>query len=182
MTPPRLIQIGVIGAAHGVRGEARVKSFTEDPTSLGAYGPLSDASGARTFRIVSLRPIKGDMLVARFEGVSTREAAEALTGVGLFASRDALPATEAEDDFYHADLIGLRVESADGEVLGDVLSVQNYGADDLLEIRLKGRVRSVLLPFTRAGVPVVDVAGGRVVIDPPEGALDEATEAPGRSR
>ncbi|RXF73137.1 ribosome maturation factor RimM [Hansschlegelia zhihuaiae] len=176
MTAPRLIQIGVIGAAHGVRGETRVKSFTEDPTSLGAYGPLSDAEGGRSFRIASLRPLKDDMLVVRFEGVATREAAEALNGVGLFARRDALPPTEAEDDFYHADLIGLSVETLSGEAVGKIVSVQNFGADDLLEIRLTGRARSVLLPFTRAAVPVVDVAGGRVVVDPPEGALDEAAE------
>lgn len=172
MPPPRLVQIGVIGAAHGVRGEVRVRCFTEDPAAIKAYGPLTDAAGGRTIRLVSFRPLKGDMGVARIDGVSTREAAEALTGVGLFAPREALPAPETEEDFYHADLIGLRVETADGATVGEVASLQNFGADDLLEIRLAGERRTVYLPFTKAVVPVVDVAGGRVVIDPPEGALD----------
>jgi 16S rRNA processing protein RimM len=169
--PSRLVQIGVIGAAHGVRGELRVKSFTQDPASIASYGTLTSADGARAFRIVSLRPLKDDMVVARFDGVGSREAAEALTGVGLFASRDALPPTEAEDDFYHADLIGLRAERLDGTLLGEVTAVQNFGADDLIEVRLAGERRAVLLPFTKSVVPVVDVAGGRVVVDPPEGAL-----------
>ncbi|PZQ11317.1 MAG: 16S rRNA processing protein RimM [Ancylobacter novellus] len=171
MPSSRLVQIAVVGAPHGVRGEARVKTFTEDPLSLKAYGPLIVGDGPATLKVVSLRPLKDDMVVARFEGVATREAAEALTGKALSVSRDALPATDDEDDYYHADLIGLRAELADGTLLGEVTAVQNYGADDLLEIRLAGGRRTVLLPFTKAVVPMVDLAGGRVVVDPPEGAL-----------
>ncbi|WP_020181124.1 ribosome maturation factor RimM [Methylopila sp. M107] len=168
---PRLVQIGVVGAPHGVRGEARVKTFTEDPTSLSAYGPLAMADG-RMLAVTSLRPVKGEMVVVRFKGVDTREAAEALTGAALYAPREALPAPD-DDEFYHADLIGLRVETSSGEILGEVAALQNFGADDLVEIRLSGARRTVYLPFSKAVVPVVDVAGGRIVVDPPEGALDE---------
>lgn len=173
MTSSRLVQIGVIGAAHGVRGEVRVKSFTQEPASIAAYGALTDDTGQTTIRLASFRPLKDDMGVARIEGVTTREGAEALTGLGLFTSRDALPAPETEDDFYYADLIGLRVETAEGTALGEVTAVQNFGADDLLEVRLAGAKRTVYLPFTKAAVPVVDVAGGRLVVDPPEGTFDE---------
>lgn len=172
MPAPRLVQIAVVGAPHGVRGEARVKTFTEDPASLKAYGPLVVGEGPQTLKVAALRPLKDDMVVARFEGVSTREAAEALTGKPLSVSRDALPASDDEDDFYHADLIGLRAELADGTLLGEVTAVPNYGADDLLEVRLAGDRRTVLLPFTKEVTPVVDVAGGRVVVAPPEGMLD----------
>lgn len=174
MTSPRLVQIGVVGAPHGVRGEARVKTFTEDPTSLSAYGPLATKDG-RMLAVSSLRLLKGDMVVARFKGVDTREAVEALTGHALFAPREAMPAPD-DDEFYHADLIGLRVETASGETIGEVTTVQNFGADDLVEVRLSGSRRTVYLPFTKAVVPVIDFTGGRIVVDPPEGALDE----PGR--
>ena len=176
-TPPRLVQIGVVGAAHGVRGEARVKTFTEDPLSLSAYGPLS-LKGGRSLTVASLRPLKGDMVVARFKGVETREAVEALKGEALFAPREALPEPD-EDEFYHADLIGLRVENLAGETVGAVATMQNFGSDDLLEVRLEGSRRTVYLPFTKAVVPTIDVAGGRVVIDPPEGALDAPGKAEG---
>ena len=172
MPPPRLVQIAVVGAPHGVRGEARVKTFTEDPASLKAYGPLIVGDGPSALKVASLRPLKDDMVVARFEGVSTREAAEALTGKPLFVPRDALPEADDEDDFYHADLIGLRAELADGTLVGEVTAVPNYGAADLIEIRLAGDRRTVLLPFTKAAVPVGDIPGARVGVDPPEGALD----------
>ncbi|GLK80463.1 ribosome maturation factor RimM [Methylopila turkensis] len=178
MTSPRLVQIGVIGAAHGVRGEVRVKAFTADPTSLKAYKPVTTADGARAFTVAALRRLKDDMVVVRFKGVDTREQAEALNGVGLFTPREALPPAEDEDEFYWADLIGLRVEDMSGAVVGEVASVQNFGADDLLELRLAGSRRTVYAPFTREVVPVVDVAGGRVVIDPPEGLFDEPAEGP----
>jgi 16S rRNA processing protein RimM len=177
MVSPRLVQIAVIGAPHGVRGEARVKTFTEDPLSLKAYGPLTLGDGPSAVKVASLRLLKDDMVVARFEGVSTREAAEALTGKTLSIQREKLPESDDEDDFYHADLIGLRAELEDGTHLGDITAVPNYGADDLLEIRLAGDRRTVLLPFTKAVVPMVDVAGGRVVLAPPEGALEAGKAA-----
>lgn len=177
MASPRLVQIAVIGAPHGVRGEARVKTFTQDPTSLKAYGPLTLGDGPSTLKVAALRLLKDDMVVARFEGVSTREAVEALTGKTLSIPREKLPESDDDDDFYHADLIGLRAELEDGTYLGDVTAVPNYGANDLLEIRLAGDRRTVLLPFTKAVVPVVDVAGGRVVVAPPEGALEAVKPA-----
>lgn len=170
----RLVQIGVIGAPHGVRGEVRVKSFTADPLALKRYRPLTDGAGARGFAVEAARHLKDDMLVVRFKGAATREAAEALTGVGLFTPRDALPQSADEDEFYYADLVGLSAERPDGSSLGEIVALQNFGADDLLEIRLAGRTRTVYLPFTKAVVPLVDVAGGRVVVDPPDGVLDEA--------
>lgn len=173
--PSRLVQVGVIGAAHGVRGEVRVKAFTADPTSLKAYKPLTAADGVRVFGIAALRRLKDDMVVVRFRGIDSREAAEKLTGLGLFVPRDALPPAEDEDEFYWADLIGLRAETAGGVLLGHVAALQNFGADDLLEVRLEGARRTVYVPFTKVVVPVVDVAGGRVVIDPPDGLFDEPT-------
>lgn len=169
----RLVQIGVFGAPHGVRGELRVKSFTADPQALAGYRPLTDEAGGRRFEVAAARLLKDDMLVVRLKGVTTRDAAAALTGVGLFVPRDALPAADDEDEFYYADLVGLRAETTDGARLGEVIAVTNFGADDLLEIRLGRSRRTVYLPFTKAVVPLVDMAGGRVVVDPPEGALDE---------
>jgi 16S rRNA processing protein RimM len=170
--PDRLVQIGVIGAAHGVRGEVRAKAFTAEPAALKRYRPVTSGDGSRNFSITALRLLKDDMVVLRLAGVDTREAAEALNGVGLFVPREALPRATDEDEFYHADLIGLRVELADGTHLGEVAAVQNFGADDLLEIRLVGASRTVYLPFSKAVVPIVEVAAGRVVVEPPEGALD----------
>ncbi|MFL1875715.1 ribosome maturation factor RimM [Hansschlegelia beijingensis] len=171
----RLVQIGVFGAPHGVRGELRVKSFTADPQALAHYRPLTDEAGARRFEVASARLIKDDMLVVRLKDVGDRDAAAALTGVGLFVPREALPPAEDEDEFYYADLVGLRAETVDGARLGQIIAVTNFGADDLLEIRLDRGRRTVYLPFTKAVAPLVDIAGGRVVVQPPEGALDEPT-------
>lgn len=177
MPPSRLVQIGVIGAAHGVRGEVRVKAFTADPTALKRYTPVTSADGSRSFTVATLRPLKDDMLVVRFEGVDSREAAEALNGVGLFLPRAALPETGDEDEFYQDDLIGLRVETLEGDVIGQVVAAPNFGADDLIEVRLHGTSRTVYLPFTKAVAPVVDIVGGRLVAIPPEGLLDDPSAA-----
>jgi len=175
MPSSRLVQIGVIGAAHGVRGEVRVKAFTAELTALKRYKPITDDAGTRVFAVSTLRPLKDDMLVVRFKGIDSREQAEKLNGVGLYIPRDELPPAE-EDEFYWADLIGLRMERADGAAIGEVVAVTNFGADDLLEVRLEGQKRTVYVPFTKAIVPVVDVAGGRLVADPPAGLLDEPTD------
>lgn len=167
------VLIAEIGAAHGVRGEVRVKAHTADPQAIGDYGPLYDGKGT-AYEIRSMRPLKDDMLVVAFEGVRDRTAAEALNRTKLHVDRSALPEPEDEDEFYHADLLGLAVETASGERVGTVVALPNFGADDLMEIARPGRA-SVYVPFTRAAVPVIDVAGGRVVIDPPTGLLDEAT-------
>ncbi len=161
-TSARQVQLGVIGAPHGVKGEVRVKSFTADPMAIGDYGPLS-LDDERTLSIVSLRP-QGDMLVVRFDGVTTREQAAALTNRVLHVDRTVLPEVGDEDEFYHADLVGLAVIDESGEEIGKVVGLQDFGAGDILEIRLGGG-RSVLIPFTKAAVPVIDLSGGRVVVD-----------------
>jgi 16S rRNA processing protein RimM len=164
--PDSLIPVGVFGAAHGVRGEVRLKSYTADPADIAAYGPLCDAGRARSFEILSLRPIRDDLFVARVSGISDRNAAAALTNVTLYVPRDRLPAPQ-EDEFYHADLVGLRAETADGGCVGHVVAVQNFGAGDLLEIAVTESRETLLVPFTKAVVPVIDVAAGRVVVVPP---------------
>ncbi|HQF31159.1 MAG TPA: ribosome maturation factor RimM, partial [Hyphomicrobiales bacterium] len=164
--------LAVIGAAHGVRGEVRVKPFGADPLALGAYGPLADESGTREFEVAALRPVKGGMLVVRFRGVADRDAAERLNGTRLYVDRDRLP-PPGEDEFYHADLIGLGAVHIDGAPLGRVVAVPDFGAGDLLEIATGGG-KTLLVPFTRAVVPEIDLAGGRLVVDPPPGLLDEA--------
>jgi 16S rRNA processing protein RimM len=167
----RRVCVGEIVGAHGVRGLVRLRSFTEDPTAVVAYGPLTDEAGRRRFAVQLQSPGKGTW-IARVEGVSERNAAEALRGTRLYVERAALPTTD-EDEFYHADLIGLRAERADGELLGSVIAVHDFGGGTLLELRLVcGRTAAV--PFTQAVVPVVDVAAGRVVMDPPAALLEPA--------
>ncbi len=164
--------MGVFGAAHGVRGEVRVKSLTGEPGAIGAYGPLTDKTGARAFTFESLRPHKNGMLIARLAGVSTREAAEALKGIEIFARRDQLP-PPAKDEFYFDDLVGLEAFDTDGTRLGRVLSVTNYGAGDILEIAPAEGGETLLLPFTRGVAPAIDFAAGRIVIEPPREVEDE---------
>lgn len=159
--PSNPVQLGIVGAPHGVRGEARLKSFTADPLAIGGYGPLFLGDG-RALNILALRP-QGDMLVARFDGVTTREQAAALTNAALFVDRALLPETD-EDEFYHADLVGLEARDLAGGVIGRIVGVQDFGAGDILEIRLANG-RGVFAPFTRAAVPAVDLKGGFVTLD-----------------
>ena len=170
------ILVGRVGAAHGIKGELRVKSFTEPLDAIADYGPLALPDG-KTLTVERLRP-QGDMLVVKFREVADRTAAERLTNRDLFIPRSALPETEDEETFYHADLIGLEAVEADGTSRGRVIAVPDFGAGDLLEIRAEG-AKSFLLPFTKAFVPVVDPAGGRVVIAPPEGFFAVAEPEPG---
>ena len=168
--------MGVIVGVHGVRGVVRLKSFAEDPADILSYGPLVDEAG-KSYALKMQGRAKGVLLV-RIEGVGDRDAAEALKGTILYVPREALPAPE-ENEFYHADLIGLRVDRLDGSELGSVLAVHDFGAGDLIDVRLAGSRRTVLLPFDEATVPVVDPRGGRLVVDPMPGLLDEdADEAP----
>lgn len=174
MASPRSdrVLIARIGAAHGIRGEVRVKAFTADPLGIAAYGPLETADG-RTFEVDSLRPAagpSGDMLVVRFRGLADRNAAESLNGVELSVPRDRLPPAE-DDEYYHADLVGLAAIAPDGTELGTVIAVHNFGAGDLLEVAPK-RGETVLVPFTRTVVPEVDLKAGRVTLDPPEGLFN----------
>jgi 16S rRNA processing protein RimM len=163
--------LAAITGSYGVRGEARVKSFCAEPSALGDYGPLSDEKGSREFKVTITRPVKGGFAV-RLSGVKTKEEADALKGVRLYAPREALPDLP-DDEFYHADLIGLTVVDTGGADLGQVHAVMNHGAGDLLEVRQKGRSGTVLVPFTQAIVPTVDLTARRIVVDPPEGLFDE---------
>jgi 16S rRNA processing protein RimM len=160
------ICVARIGAPHGVRGEVKLWSFTADPAGVADYGPLESQDGTLRFEIEALRPAK-DHLVARLSGVRDRDAAQRLTNVDLYVPRERLPAP-APEEFYHADLIGLRAEDRDGAALATVVGIHDFGAGDLLELRAAGASGTVLMPFTAETVPVVDIAGGRVVIDPPQ--------------
>ncbi|MCX7566727.1 ribosome maturation factor RimM [Sulfitobacter sp. F26169L] len=163
------ICVGVISGSYGVKGELRVKSFCAVPEDIQNYSPLSDETGKRAFALAILRPIKGGY-AARLPEVANKEDADALRGTKLFAKRTQLPSLP-DDEFYHADLIGLDVFDTGGALLGRVKTVQNHGADDLLELQLSGSSTTTFLPFTKAAVPTVDLASGRIVADPPEGIL-----------
>ena len=162
-----LICVGAIAGSFGVHGEVRLKSFTAEPTALADYSPLSTEDGTDSYSVTLTRPIKNGF-AARLGGVKTKEDADALKGVKLYADRDKLPALP-DDEYYHADLIGLEVYDTGGTLLGRVKNVLNHGASDLLGLSIAGQSDTVLLPFTLDAVPTVDLSGGRVVADPPEG-------------
>ncbi len=164
--------LGAIAGAHGVRGDVRLKTFTEDPLGIAAYGPLSSEDGKRRFEIRKLREAK-DHVVATVTGIKSREEAIALKGTRLYVDRDKLPDVDEDDTWYHADLIGLEARLENGSVLGKIQAVQDYGAGDLLEIALAAGGTPTLLPFTMETVPQVDIKAGFVVIVPPEGLIDE---------
>jgi len=166
--------VGAIAGAFGVRGEARIKSFCAEPEAIAGYGPLGTEDGARQFTLSITRTVKGGF-AARIEGVTTREAAEALKGTRLYVPREKLPAL-APDEFYHADLIGLTVLDTGGAEIGRVRAIHDHGAGDMLEVTGPGG-GMVLIPFTSAAVPTVDLAAGRIVADPPEGTLDGTKDA-----
>jgi 16S rRNA processing protein RimM len=154
-----------IGAAHGVRGAVKLWTFTEDPLAVQSYGPLMTKDGARQFEIANVREAK-DHLVASFKGIATRNDAEKLNGIELYVPREKLPATD-DDEYYHADLIGLAAVNAADELLGRVVAIHNFGAGDIIEIA-PPKGATMLLPFTNAVVPTVDIAGGRVVVELPQ--------------
>lgn len=162
-----MICVAAIAGAFGVHGEVRLKSFTAIPEDVTTYGHLSTEDGSRSFDVELTRRVKNGF-AARLTGIKTKEQADALRGIQLFAPRAALPSLP-DDEFYHADLIGLSVFDTGGTLLGTVRSVQNHGAADLLEIHGPGLKTTVLLPFTKAAVPTVDLAAGRIVADPPDG-------------
>jgi 16S rRNA processing protein RimM len=161
------ICVGAIAGAFGVHGEVRLKSFTSVPEDIAAYAPVETEDGAMAFNIDLGRQIKNGLAV-RLSGIGTKEQADALKGVRLFVPRDRLPAL-GDDEFYHADLIGLPVYDTGGTELGHVRAVHDHGAGDLLEIHGPGLKSTVLVPFTREAVPTVDLVAGRIVSDPPEG-------------
>lgn len=168
MTRPDRICVGAIAGSFGVQGEVRLKSFCADPEAVASYGPLWTEDGSRSFAVKLTRANVSGGLGVRLSGVTTKEQADALKGTQLFADRDRLPALP-DDEFYHADLIGLTAQDTGGVVLGTVRAVHNHGAGDMLEILGPGMKSPLLVPFTLAVVPTVDLAAGRIVVDMPEG-------------
>ena len=177
-----LVCVARIGAAHGVRGAVKLWTFTEDPFAVRRYGLLSSKDGKRQIEVATAREAR-DHLVATFKGVTTRDEAERLNGIELYVAREKLPATDA-DEYYHTDLIGLAAVTTTGDALGRVLAVHNFGAGDIIEIA-PPRGTTLMLPFSNAVVPEVDIAGGRVVIALPqeiEGEDRNEARSPGRPR
>lgn len=174
MTPARPVLMATVGGAQGLRGAVRLRTFTADPLAVGDYGPLY-ASDGRHFAVLSVRPAKG-AVIAQLDGIADRNAAEALAGTDLFVDRSALPDEALEDDeFFHADLIGLSVQDGRGDAVGVVVGVHDFGAGDVLEIEQPDR-RRVVVPFSRAAVPHIDLASGLLHIDPIAAGL--ALDAP----
>ena len=165
--PERPVLMAVIGAPHGVRGQVRVKSHTGDPLALGDYGPLFDADG-NAFEVTDIRPAK-TVVVVTFKGIRGRDAAEKLKDRELFVDRSRLPDGELdEDEFFIDDLVGLDAVDAAGAVVGRVVAVHNFGADDMIEVQPTSGGRTALYPFTRAVVPEIDFDAGRLVLVPPD--------------
>jgi 16S rRNA processing protein RimM len=162
--PPQVC-VARIGAAHGVRGAVKLWTFTADPFAVTRYGPLSTKDGARSFEVANAREGKGH-LVATLKGVTTRDEAERLNGLELYVAREKLPATD-DNEYYHADLIGLAAVTRTDQPLGEIVAIHNFGAGDIIEIAPASGA-TLLLPFTNAVVPTIDVAGGRVVIELPD--------------
>ncbi len=172
--------LGQIGAAHGVRGEVRLRSFTADPAAITRYGPL-EAEDGRVFEIESLRPAK-DHFVARLSGIADREAAERLANTRLYVPRQRLPEPDQPDEFYHADLIGLVAIDRAGARLGAVVGVHNFGAGDLIEVKPDAGGKTELIPFDAINVPTVDLAAGKIVVTPFPLAGEGGEAKPSRQR
>lgn len=170
--PDRLILLGEIGSAHGIRGEVAIRTFTEDPADIAAYGALSDKTGNRTFVIASVR-VTSKAVIAKIKGIDDRTAAEKLRNIKLYIKRACLPEPEA-GAFYYEDLTGLKALDTTGAELGTVAGVVNFGAGDLLEVSRPGERETLLVPFTLDAVPKVDLASGTVSVVPP--AFTDATE------
>ena len=171
----RRVCVGVVTGPQGVTGAVRIKSFTARPADVAAYGPLADESGALRLELRLVGAAKG-VLIGRFAGVDDRNRAETLRGLRLYLSRSALP-PPAEDEYYHADLIGLVAALVDGTRIGQVCAVHDFGAGDTLEIARNG-APPLMVPFTRAIVPEIDLAASRLVVDPPPGLLDRVEAEP----
>ncbi|NNE23467.1 MAG: ribosome maturation factor RimM [Rhizobiales bacterium] len=160
----RHVVLGIITSAHGICGEVKLKSFTEDPEAIAGYGPLATKAGG-SLEIQSLKPSKNGF-IARIKGVSDRNQAEALRGTELRVERDKLP-EPGNEEFYYADLVGLNAETPDGQGYGKVTAVHDFGAGDLLEIQLTGTSKTELIAFTAETVPAIEIANGRIIVVPP---------------
>lgn len=173
----RRVLLGEISGVHGIRGDILVRTYTATPEAIASYGPLTDATGSKTFALTIAR-VTDKGVVARIQGISDRTAAEVLRGTKLFVERERLPEAEAAE-YYHADLIGLRAIAEDGAHLGEIVAVQNFGAGDLLELKpLAGS--SEFIPFEDQWVPHVDLANGTIVIrDLPSTGDEEEEPEPG---
>jgi len=156
------VLIGRIGAPHGVRGEVLIQSYAEEPRAIGSYGPLESEDSKQRLEIKIVRETQKG-LIARIVGIDDRNGAEALRGLALYVERSRLPAA-AEGEFYRADLIGLRAIDSEGRTLGTIIAVDNYGAGDILELRVEGRNETELIPFTDAYVPALDLTAGTITI------------------
>lgn len=175
------ILMATIGAAQGVRGEVRVRSYTDEPMELGEYGRLQAADG-REFEILEIRQAKS-CVVVRFRGVNDRTAAEALNGTELFVEREVLPDEELEEDeFFYADLEGLEAIDGEGTSYGTVTGIYDFGGGDLLELKGPGR-RPVVIPFSEAAVLEIDFQNARIIVDPvAAGLAEENNSGPGSRR
>lgn len=171
---PVRVLLGQIAAAHGIQGHVLIRTYTDSAEDIASYGPVWDESGERQFSIAVVR-VMSKGVVARIKGINDRNAAEALRGTRLFIERDRLPAAGAEE-FYHSDLIGLSAVRPDGVAIGEVIAVHNFGAGDILEIRAASARSTEMVPFTRAFVPDIDIAAGRLTLDMPPESGDEEQE------
>ncbi len=171
----RRVCVAQIGAAHGLKGAVRLRSFTEDPQAFAQYGPLETEDRSHQLEIESIRPAK-DAFIIRFRDVDGRNAAEALRDVKLYVDRDRLPAT-SNDEFYHADLVGLVAMTPSGDLFGDVIGIHNYGAGDIIELKIAGSGETMMLSFNEKTFPAVDVAGGRIVVSPPDEVIAKNDDA-----
>ena len=180
MTAGARICVGQIGAVHGVRGQVRLRSFTADRQAVSNYGPFETEAG-QVVAIEALRPVK-DHFVATLAGIRDRDAAARLVNTKLFVPRERLPEIGEADEFYHADLIGLSVVNLAGEKLGSVIAIHNFGAGDLIEVRLDAGDKTDLIAFNETNVPRVDIDAGRIVIQPPPLAAEDAAAEPALPR
>ncbi len=174
MTAERVL-LGRISGAHGLQGDVKIAAYTGVPEDIASYGALTSADGRRIFHISAIRSVKGGSVIAALRGVTDRNAAEGLRGTDLYVPRDALPPAE-NDEFYHSDLIGLNAVSPEGETIGKVIGVHNFGAGDLLEVRFEGERQPALIPFENAHVPRVDIAAREVTVVRPDYGQDESSE------
>ena len=158
------VLLGRITGVHGLKGEVKIITYTGQPEDIASYGPLTSADGARCFHISAVRSVKGGTIIAVLRGVSNRDEAEKLRGTELYVSRAALPAPESDDEYYHSDLIGLNAVSPDGETIGKIIGVHNFGAGDLLEVRFEGEGQAQLIPFENAHVPRIDLDARQAVV------------------
>jgi 16S rRNA processing protein RimM len=158
------VLLGRITGVHGLKGEVKIIAYTGQPEDIAAYGALTGANGERHFRVSAIRSVKGSTIIATLHGVSDRDAAEKLRGTDLYVSRTELPPPEDDDEYYHSDLIGLKAISPDGETIGKIIAVHNFGAGDLLEVRFEGEGQALLIPFETAHVPRIDLDARQAVI------------------